>query len=114
MEYEYIRANHGKKYQTIDNLHRAPTINPRDQRSGNSPPRIGQRESDAQEGEPGVVALESGGVAHLRQGKGVGVEAFHGGGVVGRGVGVGDVVFFGHGGGGGVDGVDGLWCEMEG
>lgn len=79
--------NQSKPDQAIDNLHRASTIDARDQRCGNAPPGVGEGETDTEEGEPSVVALEILAVTHLGQGQGVVVQGFEAGMVVvGRGV----------------------------
>lgn len=83
-------------------MHRTARIDASDERGADAPPGIGEGETDAEDGEPGVVALEVLGVAHGGEGEGVAVEGegFGVGGVVGGGV-VGDVVeggfFDGHG-----------------
>lgn len=57
-----------------------------------APPGVCEGEADAEEGEPGVVAFEGGGVAHLRKGEGICIEG--GGFGVGGGVGGGDIGLF--------------------
>lgn len=82
----------GKEDQAVDNLDGATAVDAGDEGGADAPPGICEGETDAEEGEPGVVSFEGGGVTHLGEGEGVGVEGGFGGGEV-VGDGGGDVLF---------------------
>ena len=77
--------------QAVDDLDGPSAVDAGDEGGGDAPPGVGEGEADAEEGEPGVVALEVLGVAHVGEGEGVIVEVFEVG-VVELGGGTEDVV----------------------
>ncbi len=72
----HARRDTCEEHQTVNNLNRTATVDASDQSRANAPPGIGERETDAEQGEPGVIAFEVLGVTHLGERERIGVEGF--------------------------------------
>ena len=72
----HARRDTCEEHQTVDNLNRTATIDASDESSANAPPGIGEGETNAEKGEPGVIAFEVLGITHLGEGESIGVEGF--------------------------------------
>ena len=107
----HARRDTCEEHQTINNLNRTAAVDASDQSSANAPPGIGERETDAEEGEPGVIAFEVLGVTHLGEGELIGVDGFETAIFLGRRV--SDHIGFVDGHVAGENDVTGLWEERE-
>lgn len=77
----------------VDDQDRPARVDARHQRRRYAEPRVGQRETHAQDGQDGEVPLHVLGVAHLRQFQRIGIERLEVSDLVGRG-GAADFHFF--------------------